>query len=244
MGNFGRYVLLAALLAVGACGTIGGTERVEREAVAQAQMPASIDAAILYGEQLNAFYAHRGSSLASNRRRMALGVLAANTFVLAASGVEAHPDTIFAGALVGSGLCYWLGAAGGKPLLLKYGKYFLIRQKDIEKTENWFASHGKATVLVARFVPVVRHIISLPAGIARMRLLPFLVQTFIGATLWGGFLILLGYYMGEHWDTVANKLKRFDLVIGGAIVVAVLVIGVRFFVKRRRERALAENKAD
>ncbi len=148
------------------------------------------------------------------------------------------------GALVGSGLCYWLGAAGGKPLLLKYGKYFLIRQKDIEKTERWFASHGKATVLVARFVPVVRHIISLPAGIARMRLLPFLVQTFIGATLWGGFLILLGYYMGEHWDTVANKLKRFDLVIGGAIVVAVVVFGVRFFVKRRRERALAENKAD
>jgi hypothetical protein len=102
MGNFGRYVLLAAILAVGACGTIGGAERVEREAVAHAQMPASIDAAILYGEQLNAFYAHRGSSLASNRRWMALGVLAANTFVLAASGVEAHPDTIFAGALVGS----------------------------------------------------------------------------------------------------------------------------------------------
>lgn len=166
---------------------------------------------------------------------------------LAAKGLFSLPVVLAInsiGAVVGSGLCYWLGAAGGKPLLLKYGKYFLIRQKDIEKTESWFASHGKATILVARFVPVVRHIISLPAGIARMRLLPFLVQTFIGATLWGGFLILLGYYMGEHWDTVANKLKRFDLVIGGAIVVAVLVFGVRFFVKRRRERALAENNAD
>src|SRR5574342_438969 len=67
------------------------------------------------------------------------------------------------GALVGSGLCYWLGAAGGKPLLIKYGKYAFIRQKDIERTENWFANHGKATILIARFVPVVRHIISLPA---------------------------------------------------------------------------------
>ena len=77
-----------------------------------------------------------------------------------------------------------------------------------------------------------------------MPLLPFLFQTFLGATLWGGFLIILGYYMGEHWDTVANKLKRFDLVIGGAIVVAVLVVAVRFVLKRRRERRLAENNAD
>lgn len=166
---------------------------------------------------------------------------------LAAKGLFSLPVVLALnslGALVGSGISYWIGAAGGKPLLVKYGKYLLIRQKDIEKTENWFATHGKATILIARFVPVVRHIISLPAGIARMRLVPFFVQTFIGATLWGGFLILLGYYMGEHWDTVAAKIKRFDLVIGGAIVVAVLVFAVRFFVKRRRERSLAENNAD
>jgi membrane protein DedA with SNARE-associated domain len=166
---------------------------------------------------------------------------------LASKGLFSLPVVLVlnsAGALVGSGLSYWIGAAGGKPLLVKYGKYLLIRQKDIEKTENWFATHGKATILIARFVPVVRHIISLPAGIARMRLVPFFVQTFIGATLWGGFLILLGYYMGEHWDTVAAKIKRFDLVIGVTIVVAVLVFAVRFFVKRRRERSLAENNAD
>ncbi len=166
---------------------------------------------------------------------------------LAAKGVFSLPIVLAinsAGAIAGSALGYWLGAAGGKPLLLKYGKYALIRQKDIERTEAWFANHGKATVFIARFVPVVRHIISLPAGIARMPLLPFLFQTFLGATLWGGFLILLGYYMGEHWDTVANKLKRFDLVIGGAIVVAVLVVAVRFVLKRRRERRLAENNAD
>jgi membrane protein DedA with SNARE-associated domain len=166
---------------------------------------------------------------------------------LAAKGVFSLPIVLAinsAGAIAGSALGYWLGAAGGKPLLLKYGKYALIRQKDIERTEAWFANHGKATVFIARFVPVVRHIISLPAGIARMPLLPFLFQTFLGATLWGGFLIVLGYYMGEHWDTVANKLKRFDLVIGGAIVVAVLVVAVRFVLKRRRERRLAENNAD
>jgi membrane protein DedA with SNARE-associated domain len=166
---------------------------------------------------------------------------------LAAKGIFSLPIVLALnslGALVGSGISYWIGAAGGKPLLLKYGKYVLIRRKDIEKTEAWFANHGKATILIARFVPVVRHIISMPAGIARMRLVPFFVQTFVGATLWGGFLILLGYYMGEHWDTVANKIKRFDLVIGVTIVVAVLVFAVRFYVKRKRERGLAENNAD
>jgi membrane protein DedA with SNARE-associated domain len=166
---------------------------------------------------------------------------------LAAKGVFSLPAILVinsVGALVGSGLCYWAGAAGGKPLLLKYGKYLFIREKDIAKTESWFSDHGKATIFIARFVPVVRHIISLPAGIARMKLVPFFVQTFLGATLWGGFLIVLGYYLGEHWATVANKMKRFDLVIGGLIVVAVVVIAVRFIVRRRRERSLAENNAD
>jgi membrane protein DedA with SNARE-associated domain len=145
---------------------------------------------------------------------------------------------------VGSGIGYWIGAAGGKPLLLRYGKYLLIRRHDIEKTENWFQRHGKATIFFARLVPVIRHIISLPAGIARMPLRQFFLQTFLGATLWGSFLILLGYYLGQNWESVANKLKRFDLVIGVLIVVALLVLAIRFLAKRRRERNVAENNAD
>jgi membrane protein DedA with SNARE-associated domain len=148
------------------------------------------------------------------------------------------------GAMLGSGIGYWIGAAGGKPLLLKYGKYLLIRKHDIEKTENWFKRHGKATIFFARLVPVIRHIISLPAGVARMPLRAFFLQTFLGATLWGSFLILLGYYLGEHWETVANKLKRFDLVFGALVVVAVLVVAVRWYAKRRRERQSGENNAD
>ena len=149
-----------------------------------------------------------------------------------------------AGAMLGSGIGYWIGAAGGKPLLLKYGKFFLIRKHDIEKTEKWFANHGKATIFIARLVPVIRHIISLPAGVARMPLKAFFIQTFLGATLWGSFLILLGYYLGEHWESVANTIKRFDLVIGLVIVVALLGLGVRFYLKRRRERGPVENNAD
>jgi membrane protein DedA with SNARE-associated domain len=148
------------------------------------------------------------------------------------------------GALLGSLIGYWIGAAGGKPLLLKYGKYLLIRKHDIEKTETWFVNHGKATVFIARLVPVIRHIISLPAGMARMPLRAFIVQTFLGSTLWGSFLILLGYYLGSNWESVANKLKRFDLVIGVCIVVALMGLGLRWYLKRRRERSTGANNAD
>lgn len=166
---------------------------------------------------------------------------------LASKGVFSLPVLLFinsAGAMLGSGIGYWIGAAGGKPLLLKYGKYLLIRKHDIEKTQQWFERHGKATIFFARLVPVVRHIISLPAGVARMPLRAFFTQTFLGATLWGSFLILLGYYLGEHWEAVANNIKRFDLVFGVLIVVAVLLVAVRIYIKRRRERIPGENNAD
>ncbi len=145
------------------------------------------------------------------------------------------------GALVGSALSYWLGAAGGKPLLLKYGKYVFVRPADLEKTEEFFARHGRFTILVARFLPVVRHIISIPAGIARMPLVPFFTQTFIGATLWGGGLMIVGYELGSRWQDIAAKAKKVDLVIAVAIVLVILVIAVRFVMRRRRERA---NNAD
>ncbi|MDX2088010.1 MAG: DedA family protein [Kofleriaceae bacterium] len=159
---------------------------------------------------------------------------------LAAEGSFSLPVILVinsAGALTGSLLSYWLGAAGGKPLLLKYGKYVLVRPKDIEKTEDYFARHGRWTVLVARFLPVVRHIISIPAGIARMPLIPFITQTFIGSTLWGGGLMVLGYQLGARWADIAAKAKRVDLVIAGVIVLAILAVAVQFVVRRRRERA-------
>jgi membrane protein DedA with SNARE-associated domain len=140
------------------------------------------------------------------------------------------------GALLGSGLCYWIGVVGGKPFLVRYGKYFLVSQHDIEKTEAFFAKHGQRTVLIARFLPVIRHVISVPAGIARMPLRGFFVQTFIGSTIWGGALILLGWYVGENWEAFSKTLKRVDLLIGAILVLGLVALGIRFVVRRRRER--------
>ncbi|MBA3461310.1 MAG: DedA family protein [Deltaproteobacteria bacterium] len=164
---------------------------------------------------------------------------------LAGVGIFSLPAVLIinsTAALLGSGLSYWIGAKGGKPFLVRYGKYFLVRPQDLEKTEQAFAKHGKWVILIGRFIPVVRHIISVPAGIARMPLRPFFLQTFLGSTIWGGFLILLGYYLGENWQTVAAQIKRFDLVIGVSVVLAILVLGIWFVVHRRREQR--QNNAD
>ena len=138
-------------------------------------------------------------------------------------------------ALTGSAICYWIGVAGGKPLLQRYGKYFLLRAKDIERTERFFARHGKATILISRFLPVVRHVISVPAGIARMPLRSFFTQTLIGATIWGTVLMMIGYELGANWESVALELKHIDLVIGSVIVLTLVALAVRFVLRRRRE---------
>ena len=140
------------------------------------------------------------------------------------------------GAVLGSGLCYGIGVVGGKPFLVNYGKYFLVRQHEIERTEAFFARHGNKTIFIARFLPVIRHVISVPAGIARMPLPGFFLQTFLGATIWGGTLILLGYYVGANWEALTSSLKHVDHVIGAMLVLALVALGIRFVVRRRRER--------
>jgi len=162
--------------------------------------------------------------------------------ILAAQGKFSLPVILVinsAAALLGSGISYWIGAAGGKPLLLRYGKFALIRQRDIELTERFFARHGKATILIGRFLPVVRHIISVPAGIARMPLAAFFTQTFIGSTIWGAILIVLGYHFGESFLSTARELKHIDLIIGVVILSVLLALAIRFVVRRRRERVAA-----
>jgi membrane protein DedA with SNARE-associated domain len=140
------------------------------------------------------------------------------------------------GAMIGSGISYTIGVVGGKPFLVKYGKYFLVSQHEITRTEAFFAKHGKKTILIARFLPVIRHVISVPAGVARMSLPAFFLQTFLGATIWGGVLIVLGYYLGTNWEAFTETLERVDLPIKIILVLALVALGIRFVVRRRRER--------
>ena len=146
-----------------------------------------------------------------------------------------------AGAVAGSAFSYWVGMRGGTRLLETYGKYFFIKPADIARTEAFFAKHGVWTILIARFMPVIRHLISIPAGVARMRLSIFVTQTFIGATIWGGGLMIVGYVLGSRWQEVAMIAKKFDLAIAISTVLVIVAVAVRFYLKRRKA-ALAATK--
>lgn len=133
------------------------------------------------------------------------------------------------GSLAGSLASYWMGYYGGKPLVLKVGKYLLLNRHDLELTERYFnRKQGAYTVLLARFIPVVRHFISIAAGMGKMPLLPFMLVTVVGATLWNSFLLYLGLRLREHWTVVQKYSHQVDIVI-----VILAVIGLGWFIRSR-----------
>jgi membrane protein DedA with SNARE-associated domain len=95
----------------------------------------------------------------------------------------------------------WLG----KPFLEKFGKYILITREKYHRTESLFLRNDKLYTFIGRLIPVVRHLISIPAGIFRMKIIPFISITFLGATLWCGILVALGYYTGPYMEILIGK---------------------------------------
>jgi membrane protein DedA with SNARE-associated domain len=157
---------------------------------------------------------------------------------MASKGVFSLPVILLlnsSGAAVGSGLSYWFGAAGGKKLLLRWGKYILVKPADLERTEAYFEKYGARTIFVARFLPVIRHIISIPAGVARMPLGKFFALTVAGATIWGGGLMVLGYVLGENWEGVVKTWKKIDLIVAVTMVAGLVYLGVRWLRRRKAE---------
>ncbi len=126
------------------------------------------------------------------------------------------------GCVAGSLLTYYIGAIGGRPLLLKYGKYIFINEHHIDLADKWFAERGEVTAFVSRLLPVVRTFISIPAGIARMNVLRFTFYTFIGSFIWCTALAAGGWYFGSKWEDLRNVMRPFDYPIA-AIVLAVLI---------------------
>lgn len=102
------------------------------------------------------------------------------------------------GGLVGALANYWIAAWIGEPLLRKYGKYVLISERHLDQSERFFLRHGEIGTFLGRFVPVVRHLISIPAGVARMRLGRFALFTALGAGAWGAILTWIGWVVGRH----------------------------------------------
>ena len=141
------------------------------------------------------------------------------------------------GSLAGSAISYAMGYYGGRPVVLKVGKYLLLNTHDLEWTERFFhENRGIWTVFFCRFIPVVRHFISIPAGTGRMPLMPFLVATVTGASIWNTFLLVCGLNLREHWHVVQQYSHQVDI-----IVVVLLVAGAVWFYYSRRRRPAVDS---
>jgi len=135
------------------------------------------------------------------------------------------------GSIIGSLISYYGGAWGGRPFVKRYGRFLLIDMHHLEMTERFFAKYGDKTIFVSRFIPVVRHLISIPAGVGRMNLVKFSIYTIIGAGLWNAFLTYVGYYLKENWMTVRKYGEIADIIV---IVLIVLAAGFLFYQYRRK----------
>ncbi|MEU5905959.1 DedA family protein [Micromonospora sp. NPDC047527] len=165
--------------------------------------------------------------------------------VLAMAGFLAHEGqfNVFlvvlaatVGSLVGALVLYWLGAALGEERLKRWLDHIpLVDRDDLEKADRWFERHGRWAVLIGRVVPVVRSLVSVPAGANRMPLGEFILLTTIGSGVWNGLIVGAGYLLGSRWQDVERYSDWFNYAIV-AVFVVMLASWVVRKLRRRRER--------
>jgi membrane protein DedA with SNARE-associated domain len=138
------------------------------------------------------------------------------------------------GCNAGSTVAYWIGAVGGRPFILRWGRWVLLDPGDLARAERFFARFGMAAIFIGRLLPVIRTFIALPAGISHMRSIPFQIYTFVGSFAWCYVLAYIGARLGEQWDSdpwLRSIMHQSDLVI-----LVALLAGIAWFVWRRLGR--------
>jgi membrane protein DedA with SNARE-associated domain len=151
--------------------------------------------------------------LASQGKLSLVGVILAGTF----------------GSLAGALTNYYLALKLGRPALLRfirrYGKYLLLTEESFKKVEHFWGNHGHISTFVGRLLPGTRHVISIPAGLARMALFLFSIYTTLGALIWCSFLALCGYYFGKNEGLLKSALHKgsYGLIIGVLVIIALYV---------------------
>ncbi|MFC7783697.1 MULTISPECIES: DedA family protein [unclassified Rossellomorea] len=131
---------------------------------------------------------------------------------------------------------YWLGYYGGRPFFEKYGRYLLIQQKHLTAAETWFDKHGTIVIFTARFIPIVRHAISIPAGITRMPLSTFSLYTFAAMLPWTLLFMVIGMELGTHWEHIevigVRYIKPLSFI---AVVGTVLYLFFSYWRNKRKD---------
>ncbi|MDO8537575.1 MAG: DedA family protein [archaeon] len=129
-----------------------------------------------------------------------------------------------AGSLVGSLISYYIGKYLGKELILRYGKFVFLDKHSLELSHSWFEKFGAKIVFICRFIPAVRHVISIPAGIAEMQKRKFITYTVAGAFLWNSFLAYTGIILKENWQTLLQYSQILDI-----LVIVGIIFGIIFY---------------
>jgi membrane protein DedA with SNARE-associated domain len=130
------------------------------------------------------------------------------------------------GSVGGALIMYWIAAVIGDERLhaftRKFGKWVQIREVDLTRAEEWFDRHATSAVLIGRCVPLIRSVVSIPAGFRRMKLLPYIAYTFIGSLVWNILLIGAGALLGENWERVGSYVGVFQWVVIAIVMVAIM----------------------
>ena len=140
------------------------------------------------------------------------------------------------GSWLGATIMYWVSRIAGRPLVMRYGRFVMISPEKVEKAERWSAHYGAMGIFISRLLPVVRHLIGIPAGIVRMDYLKFSLFTLLGSGIWCSVLCWLGVKMGQDEQLMKGEYHRVTLWLAGAM----LVLGglYYFFVHRHMKKSL------
>ncbi len=154
----------------------------------------------------------------------------ATSGILAGRGIFSFWGAFFTG-LLGSVFCavviYFMGYFGGQTFIKKYGKYFFMKEEDIEKSDSWFNKYGLWGALIGRNFPIIRTLISLPIGIMHLSFIKFVIYTTIGSIPWTLLFVYLGYSLGNNWVIINTYISKLKM----PIIVLLIFILVRWLVK-------------
>lgn len=137
------------------------------------------------------------------------------------------------GSLFGAWFNYLLALWAGRPFLHRYGKYFFVGEKHLIQAEEFFKKHGHIATFTGRLVFIIRHLISLPAGLAKMNAFEFSAYTFLGAAVWNGILVALGFFIGQNQALLNEYLHQ---IVIGVVIFVVLILVVYWAIQKRRNR--------
>lgn len=136
------------------------------------------------------------------------------------------------GTVAGAYFNFWLARRFGRGLFIRYGKFFLMTPKKLEKLERFFANHGSISTFTGRLIPGIRHYISFPAGLANMDVRKFLGYTTLGGFIWMNVLIWLGYFIGKNEGEINHYVPMIKLAMV-AVVALIIIVYVRLHARKK-----------